>query len=274
MNDEVLDLIKALPPLPDSIIKLNNIRAQKEYEISEVVNIIKSDPVLSVKVLQYLNSPAFTLRKHISEIHQAIMLLGEEIIVALAFVEATKSLFHFDLSPYLMSEADFYRRANAQLLMMTHWVKSVKTPHKKLLLPAIFLSDFGKLIVSQLIIRAGNTKTMQEKVEMGISLDIAEKESSEQTSAEVTAAMLRHWNFDPNLAELIEHSDNPMAVDASLRQETAMMQSVKNSISLKSEMIENRPFQKLLLNSYGLSQESYIESWKYAKNWLEDDSEN
>ena len=269
MNQDILDLLEALPPLPKSIVKLNAVRAQKEYDISEVVTVIKADPNLSVKILKYLNSPTFTLRNHVSDMHQAIMLLGEEIIVALAFVEATKALFKFDLSPYLMSESDFYYRANVQLVMMTYWMKKTKFMHKKLLPSAIFLSDFGKLIVSQLIMNKKKTHMMQEKIEIGISLDIAEKESCGYTSSYVTALMLRHWNFDPKLADLIEFSDEPIRSDRSLREETAMMQSVKNSVSLKSEMIENRVFQELLLKSYNLSQEDYDESWNQAKNWLE-----
>ena len=269
MNSELMELIEKLPPLPKSIIKLNTVRAQEKYEISEVVSVIKADPILSVKILKYLNSPAFTLKNDVSDMHQAVMLLGEEIIVALAFVEATKSLFKFDLSPYLMNEADFYSRANVQLEMMTHWSKKVKYLHKKLLPSAIFLSDFGKLIISQLIMDKKKTRMMQEKIEIGISLELAEKESCGYTSSYITALMLRYWNFDPKLADLIEFSDEPILSDKSLREETAMMQSVKNSVSLKSEMIENRVFQELLLKSYNLSQEDYDESWNHAKNWLE-----
>jgi len=271
MNNEILSLIEALPPLPESIVKLNAVRAQKEYEIAEVVSVIKADPNLSVKILKYLNSPTFPLKNHISDMHQAIMLLGEEIIVALAFVEATKSLFEFDLSPYLMSEADFYYRANTQLIMMTHWSRKVKYTHKKLLPSAIFLSDFGKLIISQLVISKKNTHTMQEKIEIGVSLETAEKESCGFTSSFVTASMLRYWNFDSNLVDLIELSDEPMLSKKNLREETAMMQSVKNSISLQGKMIENRAFQELLLKSYHLSQKDYDESWTQAKKWLEND---
>ncbi len=269
MNQEILNFIESLPPLPDSIIKLNAVRAQNEYKISEVVDVIKTDPNLSVKVLKYLNSSAFPLKNHVSDIYQAIMLLGEEIVVALAFVEATKTLFTFDLSPYAMNETDFYHRANAQLVMMSHWSKKVQYRHKKLLPSAIFLSDFGKLILSQIIIKKNNTQLMQEKIEIGISLDIAEKECSGYTSSFISASMLRHWKFDSQLTDLIEFSDEPILIDESLRKEAAMMQSVKNSISLQGEMISNDSFQNLLLQSYNLSHSDYDESWNEAKKWLE-----
>jgi len=47
-----------------------------DYEVKDLAEIISTDVSLSYRLLNYLNSPAFSLRRHIETIHQAITILG------------------------------------------------------------------------------------------------------------------------------------------------------------------------------------------------------
>ncbi len=50
--------------------------SQDDYEISELSKIISTDVSLTYRLLNYLNSPAFGLRRSIDTIHQALTILG------------------------------------------------------------------------------------------------------------------------------------------------------------------------------------------------------
>ncbi len=48
----------------------------KMFDIGNIENIIKSDPVLTLRLLRYLNSAFFGLRNEVKNIHHAIIMLG------------------------------------------------------------------------------------------------------------------------------------------------------------------------------------------------------
>lgn len=61
-----------------SLAKVQLIRelAKEDYEIKDLARIISTDVSLSYRLLNYLNSPAFGMRRTIDSIHQAVTILG------------------------------------------------------------------------------------------------------------------------------------------------------------------------------------------------------
>jgi EAL and modified HD-GYP domain-containing signal transduction protein len=58
------------------ILILNRLRSGAQT--SELAKALRCDPVLTYKMLRYINSPAMGLRKQITEIEQALVLLGQD----------------------------------------------------------------------------------------------------------------------------------------------------------------------------------------------------
>jgi c-di-GMP phosphodiesterase len=61
-----------------SLAKVQLIRelAKEDYEVKDLARIISTDVSLSYRLLNYLNSPAFGMRRTIDSIHQAVTILG------------------------------------------------------------------------------------------------------------------------------------------------------------------------------------------------------
>jgi EAL and modified HD-GYP domain-containing signal transduction protein len=57
-------------------LKLLNVIEQEEVDFEQLAETIQADPAISFRLLSYLNSAAFGLRRKIKSIHQAITLLG------------------------------------------------------------------------------------------------------------------------------------------------------------------------------------------------------
>ena len=62
------------------------------FDIDSIENIIKSDPVLTLRLLKYLNSAYFSFRSEIKSIHQAIAMLGPKRIKRWTTVVTTADL--------------------------------------------------------------------------------------------------------------------------------------------------------------------------------------
>ncbi len=76
--------ISQLPSVPQSYLAL--VRAAKDPSsgLNSIASIVQSDPAMSLKVLQLVNSAFFGLSKRIASIEQAVALLGVEMLKALA----------------------------------------------------------------------------------------------------------------------------------------------------------------------------------------------
>ena len=65
-----------LPTLPEILLKLLEACDNENTPISEIASIISKDPVLSLKVLQLVNSAYYGLRKKFKSVEQAVVYLG------------------------------------------------------------------------------------------------------------------------------------------------------------------------------------------------------
>ena len=68
--------LKKVPPFPPIASKLLALFSDPKVEMGKVAALIKSDPALTARLLQYVNSMAFGLREPVSSVQQAVQLLG------------------------------------------------------------------------------------------------------------------------------------------------------------------------------------------------------
>lgn len=99
---EAFGSVDVLPSPPARILELNNLLMQPEVELSAVGRLVATDPAMSAKVLQLVNSAFFGLAKEVSEITQAVSFIGLSMIRDLcASVELSRALApkHQSLQP-------------------------------------------------------------------------------------------------------------------------------------------------------------------------------
>lgn len=65
-----------IPPRPDSLIEFNSLMSAEEPDLDLIVSTLKKDPGLYSVILATVNAPCFALRKEVTSITHAIMLLG------------------------------------------------------------------------------------------------------------------------------------------------------------------------------------------------------
>lgn len=76
-----------LPILPGIAARILEVVRDKSSNLSEIADILSSDPPLSAEVLKTVNSPLFFLSSKISSVHRAVSLLGIDVVknIALSF---------------------------------------------------------------------------------------------------------------------------------------------------------------------------------------------
>ena len=151
----MLDEIKSLPPLPASIVRIQELCMRNDTNIDELSKVIESDPMLSANILKSVNSPLYGMSKEISSIPQAIMLFGISMIRGFAAANAIKKAMVIDLSPYGKTIDDLSHLSTQQSALVREWYRNVDKTMLPLLQSGAFLMELGKLPASLKVIASG-----------------------------------------------------------------------------------------------------------------------
>lgn len=73
-----------LPTLPTVAVRLLDLSRDPEAEIRDVIEVIKSDPAISAKILKSTNSSFFGFKSQVTSIDRAVPLLGTTVVTSLA----------------------------------------------------------------------------------------------------------------------------------------------------------------------------------------------
>ncbi len=85
----VSDGLKRVPPFPPVAAKLLSLLAQPEVQTNEVADLIGSDATFTARILQRINSVEFGLVTPITNVRQAVALLGTDLTRQLILTHAT-----------------------------------------------------------------------------------------------------------------------------------------------------------------------------------------
>jgi len=96
MNDVISSF--QIPVKPEILSEIQNLMDIKEPNIEKIAQLIASDIGLSSAILKIINSPFYGMNRRISEIKQAVMMLGLKVINGLVTALLLKASFKGDAS--------------------------------------------------------------------------------------------------------------------------------------------------------------------------------
>ena len=74
--DKIFQKVSTFPSMPQAAIKLRTLISKKDVSIDEIERILRHDPGLAVNVLRLANSAFFGIPAKVTNLKQAVMLLG------------------------------------------------------------------------------------------------------------------------------------------------------------------------------------------------------
>ena len=205
----MINEIKSLPPMPDSVVKIQALCMQNDTDIDELSKVIEGDPMLSANILKSVNSPLYGMSKEISSMPQAIMLFGISMIRGFAAANAIKKTVQVDLTPYGKSIEELSEVSSLQSSLAREWYRNVDKTMLPLLQSCAFLMELGKLAASLRVIASGEFERFSQEVLNGKPLIEIERCYLGLSSYEIAAMMFEHWNFEPALVAALREISNP-----------------------------------------------------------------
>jgi putative nucleotidyltransferase with HDIG domain len=196
-------------PAP-SVVKLLGLLNRADLDNEAVVEVVRTDVVLSAKMLALVNSAYFAPPSPVESLNEALFFLGYEQVHRLAVAIGLGGIMNRKAAGYAMDEGGFWRHslltAKAGELVARDWRKS----EGNVGYTAGLLHDIGKLVLNQTLDRGAQEEMRRAIEERGQAGLVAEQNLLGTNHAEVGAALLRKWSLPEHIVEAVELHHEPM----------------------------------------------------------------
>lgn len=264
MDDSILKKIKALPPLDDTIMKIQRICVDKNSSLADLVKVVEGDPMLTANILKSSNSPLYGFSREIKNISHAISLFGMATVRGFALSSAIKQNIKINLSPYNITNNAFLEISTLQSTFMFKWYSKVNRSMLDILQPASFMMEVGKIVIANELIDLKKDTLFKEAllgIHSPIELSSLEKELVGFSNEEITAKIFEQWNLEGELVESIKFSNDTKHASEHIKPYAQALSVVKKCINIFGQCDDISVARALNdFESYGLAPEPFIQT--------------
>ena len=272
MSVNIVEKIESLPPLPKTIIEIEEFRKKYEKEASELLEIIEKDALIISTLLKISNSAMFGFRSKVETPGRAISLLGINFTISIAIGGTVQNLLNTSLEPYGISSDDFMRASNISSTLTSLWLSKVDFDLKEELLLPVLLQEAGKFILSDLIIAEKKDEEFKDLIIAGSSISDAERKTIGVTTSEITAKIFRHWKLSDNLIGLIEFVDDIPKCSEEFEAKAQILDVIKTACNISDPLSDDNVAKAIIkATDYGLDVKTLEEAIEKLQDRLLDE---
>lgn len=243
----ILNQIESFPSLPQTYIEIEEELNKENFAIKNISDIVHKDMAIATRILQVVNSPLFGLAKNITDIQQAISLLG---------ITMLKSLIL-----YTQIFRSFEGNMRVENIQKEIWEHSLKVANTSKLLVANFgnrneietafisglLHDVGKIII------INNEKFIFDILELMKSENIEYNEAEYKilgtSHAEIGAYLLSLWGLPNIIVDSVKNHHKISKIENNIISvETAVFiaNEYNSNLILDSKLFMDNGFENLM----------------------------
>lgn len=145
---EITKRLALLPPLPHIAAKAMELLTQEDPDMSEIIDIIRMDQGLSMKILSYVNSAYVGLPQPVTDIKKAVLLAGgksiKELVLKTVISDAIFRVFNSEVKDI---QKILFRHSLATAVVSEHITKLLSLPFRLEAFMGGLLHDIGKLLL-------------------------------------------------------------------------------------------------------------------------------
>ena len=202
---QLLTFVDKMPAFRSSVQRLLHLASDLNADSREIVHVIESDPLMTVKVLKVINSPFYGLSQKISSVQRAVVHLGINSIKYMALSVAAIGVLPVE------NQADFDSRAfllhsltcaSLSKLLAEHI--QIPPEHSSDYFVAGLLHDFGKIVFAEFI-PTTYKQVLQIAKEQQVALHDVEANMLSIDHSQAGKLLAQHWGLADELISAIDH---------------------------------------------------------------------
>ncbi|MGB5792514.1 HDOD domain-containing protein, partial [Poseidonibacter sp.] len=125
MKKTLDEKIDSLPPLPQSILELEDFRNLDNPTTEELIKIIEKDPLMITTILRIANSSMYGFRSQVETLSRAINLLGINFTISIAIGSVVQNTLKSNLNAYDISNDKFIYICALASEIINIWVSQI-----------------------------------------------------------------------------------------------------------------------------------------------------
>ncbi len=207
--EDIFKTIDTLKPIPQAALKILRMFQSSQCHITDITKELARDQVLSGQTLKLCNSAFFSGSMKVDTLNDAVLLLGEEILIKSIITAAVHNYYNqIGSSGYSLCRGGLFFHAVGVAALAEKIAEKTGLCPSKSAYTAGLLHDIGKVILDQYIADSAPLffkKLAQEKE----SLLSSEKKVFGINHCEAGAILAKKWHFSENITDAIQHHHLP-----------------------------------------------------------------
>ena len=203
--------IQILKPLPQVITRVLRISEDPNTPIQEVVQAIKLDEAITVRVLHLCNSPYYGLLKKVETVEHAVVYIGMNSLVNVLLTLVCGEYFRVGQGNYNLARGDLWKHSVATAIGSQLIGEKINYESPERLFTGGLLHDIGKLVLDDMLTEY--IAQIRQLIEDGYAQFEAEIEVLGKTHCDVGAKLATKWELPPSVVEIIQHHHDPFEAD-------------------------------------------------------------
>ncbi len=231
--------VDSLPPLPESVLKIEELFAQGDPDIDLIVKIVESDPLLTTDLLAKVNAPLYGFSKNIISILQAVTLLGSSQIRSIVLSSSIQRGFDINLSPYNISTSEFSQISTMQSELIFQWYMGIDIDMARALTPIAFLMEIGKVLIAKDVLENKKDEEFLNDLIQYQNISYVENMHTMMTTAQINALIFKHLNLNDSFWECMKYLDNEHETPDALKEMVFALQVVRTAVNIQEQLTQN-----------------------------------
>jgi len=266
MDNYFKTIIDKIPPLPESILKIEALVKDPDLNYQSIAKILNKDPLLTAEVLKSANSPIYGFSREITSLEGAISLFGIGTIRGFILAAYVRENFDFTLEPYGLTSPQYLMASLKYNALATHWYLKSDPKLLHVLSPATFLLKLGEMLITQYLLEKDKSVAFAQALLKNEPIDTLEERFCHTTAIMLSSEIFDYWSLDNALVCTLRFMRQPS--EASSRDvKTAQIlhcinTAVKYNGTLTKESIEAAT---QLVQEYALDEKSFLEAIEKIK---------
>ena len=207
---EIANAVKSLKPIPQIALKILRMIAEDRSDIGQIAAEIRQDQVLTAKTLRVCNSAMFyNGNGPITSIDEALLLLGQDMLVKSVVSAAVREFFSSPTSVYSICKGGLFHHAIGTAVVAERLARFIGPDVSPgIAYTAGLLHDIGVVVLDQYLAGVGSMFYRQLEMSQRNMLE-AERALMGIDHCQVGTLLAKKWAFSEDLIRVIGHHHHP-----------------------------------------------------------------
>jgi putative nucleotidyltransferase with HDIG domain len=207
--DQIISGIKTLTPVSQVISRLTELLGDPEASGADLAAVIQYDQSMTANLLRMCNSAAMGRVRKVTDVKQAVNLLGMDQVSSLVMLAGSAPNFRSGQAGYDLGYGELWRYSVSAAVIARELAKEKDAADISLVFTSALIKDLGKVILHTHI--ADAYEEIRDHVyKQNKSFLEAEKAVLGIDHAELGALAAEKWGFDAKMVDIIRHHHHPL----------------------------------------------------------------